>query len=428
MLKVGERLTVDITETNIFGNGVCRVDGMLVFVEGAIATEKCIIEITRLYPKYAYGKCVEIICKSKDRVVPSCPQIDTCGGCTFSSVTLEHENKVKYNYVKSSFLKQKIIAEFEETVCPVSQFYRNKVVLYFNGSSFGYMAKSSNKIVPHISCELNEDIFDKIASFTAVELKGTPLRALYLRKSSSEEPEIMVCPVLYEKIDLFPYTARLIERFPNVKTVIYTVNGEKNFALENAKFKTLYGDGYINDTLCGLNFRISPESFYQVNKNCAEMLYEKALNLANLDKSSACADLFCGTGTIGIIAAYKTGATVYGVEIVEKAVEDAKANAKANRVKSVHFEAMDASCFNKTVDTCIIDPPRKGCSDFMIDTLKRLKSKKIVYVSCNVDTMTRDIKLLLDNYEICAPVSVFNLFPRTSHVETVAMLSLRNEI
>ena len=185
----------------------------------------------------------------------------------------------------------------------------------------------------------------------------------------------------------------------------------------------IYGDGYITDTLCGLNFRISPESFYQVNHTSTEMLYEKAIELAALSKDDSCADLFCGTGTIGIISANKTGAEVYGVEIIEKAVEDAKFNARANNVKNAHFKATDASKFDKYVDVCIIDPPRKGCSTFMLDTLKRLKPKKIVYVSCNTDTMVRDIKSLSDEYEISAPVSIFNLFPRTSHVECIVVLT-----
>ena len=192
--------------------------------------------------------------------------------------------------------------------------------------------------------------------------------------------------------------------------------------MENAKFKVIYGDGYITDTLCGLTFRISPESFYQVNHTCAELLYEKAIELAALNEKSVCADLFCGTGTIGIVAAHKTGATVYGVEIVEKAVADAKYNAKSNNIKNAHFQAMDASKFDKQVDVCIIDPPRKGCSPFMLDTLKRLNPERIVYVSCNTDTMVRDIKELSNNYKISSPVSIFNLFPRTSHVESVVCL------
>lgn len=423
MLNIGDKHSVVIEETNVFAKGVCHVDNMVVFVDGAITGEQCKIVITKVYPRYAYADCVEIYEKLPHRITPTCSMFGECGGCAFLHTTLDFENEAKLNYVKASFKKQGIDAEFEKIVCPVSQKYRNKVVLCYNGDSFGYMAKATNKIVPHNACELNEDVFDQIAAFTATELKGTPLRALYLRKTSHSVPDVMVCPVFYKPIDMLPYVSKLVVQFPNVKTVLFSIYKEKDFALENAKFKVIYGDGYITDTLCGLEFRISPESFYQVNHTCAELLYEKAIELACLNENTVCADLFCGTGTIGIISAHKTGAEVYGVEIVEKAVEDAKFNAKANNVKNARFEATDASKFDKHVDVCIIDPPRKGCSPFMLDTLKRLKPQKIVYVSCNTDTMVRDIRALTDEYEISAPVSIFNLFPRTSHVESIVSLS-----
>ena len=425
MLNVGECYRVIIEDTNIFANGVCHIDNIVVFVDGAITGEKCEIKITKVYPRFAYADCVQIIEKSIYRVFPTCENFKKCGGCSFSHTSLEFENQVKLNYAKSSFKKQGITADFDEIASPVWQNYRNKVVLFFDGERFGYMAKESNRIVPHYNCELNEDIFDQIASFTAKELKETPLRALYMRKTSQKNPEIMVCPIFYKPIDMLKYVSRLVSTFPNVKTVLFAISKERDFALETVKFKTVYGDGYINDTLCGLNFRVSAESFYQVNHTATEMLYEKAIELASLSKDSVCADLFCGTGTIGIISAHKTGATVYGVEIVEKAVSDAKYNAKANEIANAFFEASDASKFNKKVDVCIIDPPRKGCSTFMLDTLKRLKPQKIVYVSCNVDTMVRDIKSLSLDYKISAPVSLFNLFPRTSHLESIVCLEKR---
>ena len=422
MLNIGDKYTVKIEDTNIFSNGVCHIENMVVFVDGAITNELCTIEITKVFPKYAYAKATEILEKSDQRILPTCKSFGNCGGCSFCHVTQELENTVKYNYVKSAFKKQGIEAEFLKTVCPVSEKYRNKVVLFFDGDGFGHMSRGTNKVVPHEACDLNDDIFNDIARLTAKELKGTTLRALYLRKTSGEEPEIMVCPIFYKPTEMLGYVSKLVCSFPSVKTVLFSVYKERDFALENAKFKTIYGDGYITDTLCGLSFRVSASSFYQVNHNCAELLYEKAIELARLNSDAVCADLFCGTGTIGIIASHKTGATVYGVEIVEDAVNDAKFNARANRVKNAHFEAKDAGKFDKTVDTCIVDPPRKGCSDFMLYTLKRLNPQRIVYVSCNVDTMVRDLKFLADMYKISDPVSIFNLFPRTSHVEAVASL------
>ena len=380
MINVGGCHSVVIEDTNIFGKGVCHVENIVVFVDGAVKGESCNIEITKIYPRYAYAVCKEILEKAEHRITPVCSCYGKCGGCSFLHITQEFENEIKYNYVKSAFAKQKIEVELEKTVCPVDDKYRNKVILFYDGASFGYMAEGTNKIVKHSSCMLNDAIFDEIAEFTAKELGSTTVRALYLRKSNDNE-QIMVCPIFFEKTDAVKYATALVNRFPNVVTVITGVLKDREFAQEKVKFSTLYGDGYIYDTLCGLKFRISPESFYQVNHTCAELLYEKAIELADLTKDSVCADLFCGTGTIGIIAAHKTGATVYGVEIVEKAIKDAKFNAQENGIKTAHFTAMDAGKFDKQVDTCIIDPPRKGCSPFMIDTLKRLKPKKIVYVS-----------------------------------------------
>ena len=423
MLKIGDLYTVLIEDGNVFANGICHIDNMAVFVEGAMAKEKCRIEITEVHTKYAFAKCVEIIEKSEHRIAPSCPYFEACGGCSFTESSLEYENQIKFNYVKSSFAKQGLKADFEKTVCPVSQNYRNKVVLFYDGKAFGYKAKGTSKIVPHNKCMLNEDMFDKIADYVARELKGTRLRALYLRKGFGDNGEIMACPIFYEKTDVSDFARRLSNEFPTVKTVLTGVTNSRDFVLEKVRLEVMLGSGYIFDTLCGLKFRISPESFYQVNHTCAEKLYEKAIDLAELNNTSLLADLFCGTGTIGIIAAHKTGATVFGVEIVEKAIDDAKFNAELNGIKNISLKAMDASKFNERVDVCIIDPPRKGCSTFMLDTLKRLSSTKIIYVSCNVDTMVRDIRSLSDFYKISSPVSIFNLFPRTSHVESLVCLT-----
>ena len=297
------------------------------------------------------------------------------------------------------------------------------MVYFFESGQYGYMASGTNTLVPHSHCILNEDIFDEIASFTKKELKDTTIRALYIRKTSHQSPEIMVCPIFYQATDIIKYATKLVSTFKEVKTVLYSVYDKKDFALEKVRFKTIYGDGYITDELLGLKFRISPSSFYQVNHACASLLYEKAIELARLDSETTCADLFCGTGTIGILCAKKTGAAIYGVEINEDAIRDAKFNAKLNGVANIEFKAEDASKFDKQIDSCIIDPPRKGCSKFMLDTLIRLKPKKIVYVPCNPDPMCNDLKSLLNIYTISSPVYTFNQFPRTSHTESIVMLT-----
>ncbi len=422
MVKIGERYSVKIEDVNIFGNGICHLDSFVVFVKNALMGETCEIEITEVSKKFAYAVVVGDVFGASTRQNPSCECYNECGGCAFLHTTVENENLIKENYVKSIFKKNRIDVEIGKIEAPSVEKYRNKVVFHFANGEYGYMASGTNKLVPHKSCILNNDIFDEIAEFTGKNLPKSSLRALYIRKNSQNESELMVCPILRETVDLTSYTGALISEFPNVRTVLYSVYSERDFALEKVKFKTLYGDGYIYDELLGLKFRVSPSSFYQVNHECAEKLYQKAIELACLTPTDKCADLFCGTGTIGIIASSKTGATVYGVEINEEAVKDAKFNAKLNGVKNIRFEATDAKNFDEAVDVAIIDPPRKGCSPFMIETLLRLKPKRIVYVSCNADTLARDLKALLDEYQIASPIYPFNMFPRTSHVESVVCL------
>ena len=423
MIKTGELYRVKIDDVNIFGNGICRIDDFVVFVKNALTGEECKIEIDDVSKKFGYATVKKHFSASPSRQNPSCACYEMCGGCAFLHTNIEKENEIKENYVKSIFRKNKIDIEVAKIEAPRAEKYRNKVVFHYKNGEYGYMASGTNKLVPHSNCHLNDDVFDKIAALTGECLPKNSLRALYIRKSSQENGEMMVCPILFDKVDLTSYVGKLIAEFPSVRTVLYSVYNERDFALERVKFKALYGDGYIYDELLGLKFRISPSSFYQVNHACAEKLYEKAIHLAHLGAGDKCADLFCGTGTIGIIAAYKTGASVYGVEINEEAVKDAKFNAKLNGVKSISFEATDAKNFDEAVDVAIIDPPRKGCSTFMIDTLLRLKPKRIVYVSCNADTLARDIKALLGEYTVSSPLYPFNMFPKTSHVESVVCLT-----
>ena len=423
MLEINSVYQVSIEENNIFSNGICHIDGQVVFVKGAVAEDLCKIKITGVQPRFAYAEVTEIISPSKKRVEPSCSAFGTCGGCCFLNIDIENELEIKKDYLKNTFKRHSIDIEIENIVSPVNKKYRNKVVYFFESGQYGYMASGTNTLVPHNHCILNEDIFDEIASFTKKELKDTSIRALYIRKTSHQSPEIMVCPIFYQSTDIIKYATKLVSTFKEVKTVLYSVYDKKDFALENVRFKTIYGDGYITDELLGLKFRISPSSFYQVNHACASLLYEKAIELANLNSETTCADLFCGTGTIGILCAKKTGAAIYGVEINEDAIRDAKFNAKLNGVKSISFEATDAKNFKKSVDVSIIDPPRKGCSPFMIETILRIKPKRIVYVSCNADTLARDLKSLLCEYDIASPLYTFNMFPRTSHVESVVCLS-----
>ena len=421
MLSVGEKYTVKINDVNIFGNGACRIDNMVVFVDDGLRDEICEIEITGINKSFAYARTIEIIEKSKERIVPPCKHFRKCGGCSFLHTSIADENNIKKNYVEKAFKRAGIEALVEDVLSPVENEYRNKIVLFYNGKQFGYNQANTNSIVPHKRCLLNDELFDNIVSESARLFEGTGIRAISLRKST--ENEITICLILEKSICLNGYIEKITKLFPQIKNIFYSVCKDEMVVLEKQQYKLAYGEGYIFDNICGLKFRISPESFYQINHVCAEKLYERVVSLADLKLGNRCADLFCGTGTIGIICAKRTGEEVYGVEIVENAVKDAKFNAELNDVKNIHFKAQDASKFNEKVDVAIVDPPRKGLSKFMLDTLLKLKPEKIVYVSCNVDTQVRDIKALINEYKISSPVSVFNMFPKTSHVESVVCLT-----
>ena len=425
MLNQKEKYTVNIESINNMGNGVTHIDGIVVFVPFAIMGDVCFITIEKLYSSYAIGKIENILSPSPYRTVPACPHFTACGGCDLLDLSLDKENEAKEEMVSSVFKKFGIDAKTSKTVCPVSEKYRNKVVLYYGNGGFGYYKQGSNEVVPHNTCLMNDPLIDEIAELCGADLEKSGLRALFIRKSSHTEPQVMVSPIYSKKTDILGFASKLVNKFPCVHSVLLGVNKEKDFVLEKTDFSTVYGGGYIEDEICGLKFRVSPKSFYQINHTCATHLYEKAVELLSAKEGESIADLFCGTGTMGMIVAKRTGAIVTGVEIEKSAVRDAKINAKINKINNIEFFADDAKNFDKSVDACIIDPPRKGCSKFMIDTLLRLKPKRIVYVSCNPDTMARDIKLLSTEYTLSSDVFVFNMFPRTSHVESVVCLTRR---
>lgn len=425
MLEKNQKHRVVLEEMNNLGNAVCHIENMVVFVLDGVTGDDVTIEITKVMSSYAIAKIAEIHTPSQKRIKRACPYTE-CGGCAFLDVDISYENEIKRDYVKSVLRKNHLdIDVCSVTMCQDIK-YRNKVVLFWNGSAFGYKKQKSNEIVPHKSCLLNDDIFDKIAHFTEQNIENKQhLVALFIRKSSQSPSEIVVAPIFKRECSILTYAAKLVNEFPEITGVLTGVFKDKDFAIENCNFKTVYGSKKLRDNLCGLTFEISPRAFYQVNHDSAEMLYNKVIELSEANEKTVVADLFCGTGTIGLILARKTGAMVTGVEIEPSAVLDARKNAEINKIKNIEFFEGDAKDFNKNVDICIVDPPRKGLSPFMVEALLRLKPQKIVYVSCNPDTLARDLSLLQSTYAPASPVYPFNMFPRTSHVETIVCLTCK---
>ena len=303
----------------------------------------------------------------------------------------------------------------------------------------------SHNIIPCKNCKLHPTIFDEIIEeikkwmrkfnilpYDETTHKGT-IRHIYLRCSKNCS-QIMVCLVvngdkILSKNEL---VNSLTTKFENIKSIVANYNKDKTNVILGKKFENLYGENYIQDDLYGIKFNISPESFYQVNHDQTEILYTIAKDMLKADKNDSVLDLYCGIGTIGIFVS-DTAKNVYGVEIVEKAIENAKENAKLNNVNNIKFFCGDSSnitnkkFLDKNIHAVIVDPPRKGCSDELINDLMKIQPNKIVYISCNPATLAKDLKKICEDekYKV-EKIQPVDLFPRTKHVETAVLIFKQN--
>ncbi len=449
-MKKNEIYTAKIEDYTTEGSGVCRINGMAVFVPNAAVGDEAEVRILKSAKNYAFGKIERMISPSSDRQEPDCGIFNKCGGCTFRHISYEAELRFKQKRVTDAFTR--IGGVSPEIVYPIvgspcKDAYRNKAQLPITADKdgricTGFFASGSHRVIPLASCSLQSEIFNEvirvftdwaneegISVYSESEHKGV-LRHLYLRHAKKTD-ELMVCIVI--NADSFKGEKKLVEKlknnFDNLKTVVVNINKEKTNVITGKKNRVLYGDGYITDELCGLKFRISPLSFYQVNRDQAEKLYEIAAELADLKNGENLIDLYCGTGTIGLSMAHKVKKLI-GVEIIPQAIEDARKNAERNGISNARFICADAAKAAKMLksecvhaDCIIVDPPRKGCDSSLIGTIQELSPKRIVYVSCDPATLARDVKLFEEKgYKTQKAIPV-DMFPRTGHVETVVLMS-----
>ena len=329
--------------------------------------------------------------------------------------------------------------------------YRNKAIYPVgtdkNGQLvFGVYAKRTHEIIPIKECLIQKDISSQIAGFILEQMKKYKITAYneekqkglvrhIITKVGIQTNEIMVIIVINgkEMPNELTIANNIIDEFQNVRTVVKNINMKNTNVIMGNKNEAIVGRGYITDRLGDFIFKISPMSFYQVNPIQAEALYNIGIEKANITKEDVVCDLYCGIGTIGIFAS-KFAKKVYGIEIVEQAIEDAKANAKLNKVNNIDFicgdveEAFDELIKKEKVnpDVVIVDPPRKGLDENTINNILKLNVQRVVYISCNPATMVRDLKMMEDKYEI-TEVQPVDMFPFTSHVESVAVLKLNKD-
>lgn len=442
---------VNITSINSSGFGVCRVEGVVCFVAGGVTGDELEIKIIKSKKNYNIGKIEKIITPSPKRQENDCSVFKKCGGCVYRHVKYKDELEIKESSVRDAFER---IGHFENiNLRPIisaesSLRYRNKAqypVRNENGKFYaGFFASRTHEIVPCDDCLLQPEIFSEIvkevctwaennniSSFDERTGKGA-LRHIYLRIAEATDEVMLTLVTAQKKIKNQDELVKIItEKFPEVKSIVLNINPEKTNVILGKKCINLFGKGYITDILCDTKIKISPLSFYQVNRLQAQKLYEKAREYMGEVKGKNVIDLYCGTGTIGLCTA-KDAERLIGVEIIPEAIEDAKQNAELNSRKNAEFICGDAEKAaevlkekNIKADIIIVDPPRKGLTPKLIETISTFDPERVVYVSCDPATLARDCEIFRNyGFEIIEATPV-DLFPRTAHCETVALLSQR---
>lgn len=448
MLKKNQIEEAEITAMSSDGNGIAKIDGMVVFVPYTAVGDKLKIRIVKVQKNYSFGIIEEILEPSPDRVDDHCSVYKKCGGCAFRHISYGAELRHKAEFVQSNLRR---LGGLDPVMLPITpsplvQGYRNKAqypIREYDGKiEAGFFAKRSHRVISCASCDLQPAFFEQILEYTKQFLeeyhisaydeqtgKGK-VRHLYIRYGEVSG-EVMVCLVVNS--ERLPHAAEYVEGLlkvcPQVVSVVLNINREQNNVILGQKCITLYGKDTIEDTLCDVRFELSPLSFYQVNRQAAEKLYRLAAEMAQFEGNELLIDLYCGAGTIGLSMTSNVRELI-GVEIVPDAVENAKENAKRCGVENARFICADAkeaaaqlAAENLHPDVIVVDPPRKGCDLEVLQAISAMAPKRLVMISCNSASLARDCKELEAlgyHLEKAAPV---DLFPRTTHVETVVLLS-----
>lgn len=426
-MKKNDIINLKITSITNEGMGVGRYENMAVFVPQTVPGDEISCHIVKVLSKYAYGIIDKLQVSGKDRITIDCPVFKQCGSCSLRHINYEAELKEKENWVKDAFVRLGGFSDINVSPIlrsPLENGYRNKAQFPIEKNIFGFYAPRSHRVIDASNCKLHPKEFLDIAE-TFCKYADCDIRHLFIRKGFVTN-EIMVCIVSKtENIKNKELIVKaLTEKFSNIKSIILNINSKDTNVILGEKEIVLFGKSTIKDTLCGIDVELSAKSFYQVNHEGAELLYNTAKSLANFSGTENILDLYCGTGTIGLMMSDSVK-TVTGIEVVPEAIANAKENAKRNNIKNANFICADASCAKGNFDVIILDPPRKGCTAETLEEVVKINPQRIVYISCNPSTCARDCKILSNNYAI-EEVQPVDMFPRTNHVETVVLLSKKN--
>ncbi|CBL24863.1 23S rRNA m(5)U-1939 methyltransferase [[Ruminococcus] torques L2-14] len=454
-------VTVEITDIGVSGEGIGHVDGYTLFIKDAVIGDVVEAKVMKAKKNYGYARLMKVITPSEYRVEPKCAFARRCGGCQIQEMSYDRQlvfkdQKIRGNLERiGGFTKDQIDTVMQPVVGMEHPFgYRNKAQFPFGADKegnpiTGFYAGRTHDIIANTDCALgvekNKEILEiilqymrenKIKSYDEKTGKGL-IRHVLIRYGFKTK-EIMVCLVVNGK--RLPKAERLIEKLIQIEgmtSITISPNTRRDNVIMGDSYEILWGQGYITDYIGNVKYQISPLSFYQVNPVQTEKLYRLALEYADLKGDETVWDLYCGIGTISLFLAQKAK-QVYGVEIVPQAIDDAKENAKINAIDNAEFFVGKAEEVlpeyyaeyerehnGKTAhaDVIVVDPPRKGCDETLLETIVKMQPEKVVYVSCDSATLARDLKYLCANgYEIrmCRGV---DQFPQSVHVETVVLLS-----
>ena len=439
------------------GAGIARVDGFLLFVRGVLPGEIVFVRVVMIKKKYGHAVVERWERKSEQRVDPVCDLFDVCGGCQLQHLSYEGQLKFKKELVISNLKKFAGLDNAGDIVSDVLGMetpyrYRNKTQVPFgmdaSGNVVGGFYKTrSHEIIDMPGCLVQYEIADEILLFVKELISGLGistydeashngvLRHVIIR-TGFITGEVMV--VLVTRTDELPhgdvFVSRLVKKFPGVKCVAQNVNSRVTNVICGNVTTILYGNDYIVDELSGIKFLISPRSFYQVNPVQTNVLYKVAVDFAGLSGDEVVIDAYCGIGTISLFLA-QCAKHVYGVEIVPDAIVDARKNAELNGLGNVSFEVGASEVVIPRLiregvrpDVIVVDPPRKGCDAVLLDAILGAKPDRVVYVSCDSATFARDVRILAEGGYVLDEVKPVDMFGQTSHVETVALLTLRETL
>lgn len=404
-MKEKDTFEVEITKQDYFGNGICRIDDFLVFVEKGLVGDVVIIEITEVKKNYARAIIKDIIVESLDRKEPECVYYDSCGGCQLMHELKERQLSFKTEKIRELFNRKGIEVKIEPILSGNEFNYRNKVIFRSNGNNLGLYKEKTHEIIPIHKCLLLNDeinkLYVRLHEYLEVNINQKISEVMIKRTNLNET---MIC--IRGKVD----NTMISKVFNNINSLY--INDD-----------LILGNEYINENLFGLNFRIYKDSFFQVNYEMTNKLYKLVIDYIKEKQFNNALDLYCGTGTLALLMSGYVN-NVVGIEIVEDAVLAANMNKDLNDINNAKFilgkVENHIDKFND-IDLIVLDPPRSGLDNKSINNILSIQPKSIVYVSCGADTLVRDMDILCSKYDI-KKINLVDMFPNTYHVETVCIL------